>query len=429
MADKRAELLCFSRFFNNPKVTPAEILASAAARTAEAAAGRHVLLIEDATTLNFQAQAGRKRALGRVGNGQQVGMFIHPALAVDAADSTLLGVAAARIWRRFHTKAADYKSQPTEAKESQRWIATLLEARQALGGAALLTGIADREGDIYELFARVPDERTHLLVRCAQNRRLSEGGLLFERLAGFAEACRVSLELPARPGQAARTATLAVRFGQVSLCKPAHGADRRDPAQITLAAIEACEIDPPAGVKPVHWRLLTTHAVNSAEAALAMLELYRRRWIIEQLFRSLKSQALDIERSMLEEGAALERLAAAALVAATATLQLVQGRGEAGDTLPAGRVFSPAEIETLRVLVPRLEGRTLAQRNPHPAETLSWAAWVIARLGGWTGYGSERPAGPITMFRGLQRFHALAEGFALAKRHLSSQALYNVRRR
>ena len=426
MAESRAELVRFSRFFNNPKVTPAEILASAAARTAEAAAGRHVLLIEDSTQINFQAKAGRKRALGRIGNGAQLGLFIHPALAVDAADETVLGIAAAQIWRRFHRKAADYKSQPTELKESQRWIATLLDARQALGEAALVTGIADREGDIYELFARVPDARTHLLVRCAQNRRLGEGGLLFERLAAFPEACRVSLALPARPGQPARTATLVVRFGQISLRKPEHGADRRDPAQISLAAIEVCEIDPPAGVKPIHWRLLTTHAVSSAEDALSMIELYRRRWIVEQLFRTLKSQALDIEQSFVEDGAALERLAAAALVAATTTLQLVQGRGEAGRALPASRVFSPTEVETLQLLVPQLEGKTLKQKNPHPVHTLAWAAWVIARLGGWMGYASERPPGPITMFHGLQRFHAMAQGYALAKHHFSPQALYDV---
>jgi len=429
LADRRAELVCFSRFFNNPKVTPAEILATAAARTAEAAVGRHVLLIEDTSQINFQAKAGRKHALGSVGNGQQVGLLLHPALAVDAADSTLLGVAAARIWRRFHTKAPDYKSRPTEEKESQRWIATLLQARQALAGADMVTGIADREGDIYELFARVPDARTHLLVRCAQNRRLGEGGLLFERLAGFAEACRVVLELPARPGQAARTATLAVRFGPVSLCKPAHGADPRDPAQISLAGIEVCELDPPAGIKPIHWRLLTTHAVRSAEDALGVIDLYGRRWIIEQLFRTLKSQALDIEQSFVEEGAALERLAAAALVAATTTLQLVHARGKAGRALPARRVFSPAEIETLQVLVPRLEGKTVKQKNPHPAETLAWGAWAIARLGGWMGYASERPPGPITMFHGLQRFHAMAEGYALAKDHLSPQALYDLCKR
>ena len=425
LAETRAELVCFSRFFNNPKVTPAEILATAAARTADAAAGRHVLLIEDSTQVNFQAKAGRKRALGRVGNGEQLGLLIHPALAVDAADSTVLGIADAQIWRRFHRKAADYKSRPTEEKESQRWIATLLSARQALAEAALVTGIADREGDIYELFARVPDARTHLLVRCAQNRRLGEGGLLFERLAEFPQAGRVSLVLPARPGQPARTATLAVRFGQVSLCKPAHGAEARDPAQIRLAAIEVCEVDPPAGIRPIHWRLLTTHAVRSAEDARGMIELYRRRWIVEQLFRILKSQALDIEQSFVEEGAALERLAAAALVAATTTLQLVQARGEAGRAFPADRVFSPPEIETLRLLVPRLEGKTLKQTNPHPVQTLAWAAWVIARLGGWMGYASERPPGPITMFHGLERFHAMAQGYALAKHHLGFQALYD----
>ena len=95
-------------------------------------------------------------------------------------------------------------------------------------------------------------------------------------------------------------------------------------------------------------------------------------------------------------------------------MQLVQGRGEAGSNAPASRVFSPVEIIVLEVLARKFEGKTAKQKNPHPRHSLAWAAWCIARAGGWNGYASERPPGPITFARGLRRFHAIAEGFALA---------------
>jgi hypothetical protein len=128
----------------------------------------------------------------------------------------------------------------------------------------------------------------------------------------------------------------------------------------------------------------------------------------------LKSQGLDLEDSFISDGDALECLAATALIAAASVMQLVQGRGEAGSTVPASRVFSPVEIIVLEVLVGKFEGKTAKQKNPHPRHSLAWAAWCIARLGGWNGYASERPPGPITFARGLRRFHAMAEGFVLA---------------
>jgi hypothetical protein len=144
--------------------------------------------------------------------------------------------------------------------------------------------------------------------------------------------------------------------------------------------------------------------------------IYERRpqWDIEQLFRTLKSQGLDLEDSFLSDGDALECLAATALMAACSVMQLVQGRGEAGSALPASRVFSPAEISLIEALTRKFEGKTEKQKNPHPKQSLAWAAWCIARAGGWNGYASERPPGPITFARGFRRFHAIAEGFALA---------------
>jgi hypothetical protein len=93
-------------------------------------------------------------------------------------------------------------------------------------------------------------------------------------------------------------------------------------------------------------------------------------------------------------------------------LQLVQARdGRSGE--PAAVAFDPADLATLQALGPRLEGGTAARRNPHPSRSLAWAAWLVARLGGWDGYASSRPPGPITLKRGLDRFRAIAAGWRL----------------
>jgi hypothetical protein len=419
LADRRAEQVGFARFFRNPRVSAQEILATASTRTAQAATGRHTLLIEDSSEINYQPKSGRKRALGRVGNGRDIGLFVHPALAIDAADGTVLGLAGATIWRRHSAKRRDYQAQPIETKESYRWLETAAAARLRLDQSPLVTVIADREADIYELFARLPDERTHVLVRAAHNRAVGDGGRLFTTLATQREAGRLSLDLPARPGRPARSIQLAVRFTTATLRQPRRGADARDPREVKVNAVEVCEIEPPNPKDSVRWRLLTTHPVVTLDDAIAIVELYRGRWAVEQLFRTLKSQAIDIEASFLEDGEALERLAATALVAATAVMQLVHARSEAGRALPAARVFTPSQIAALQALTPQLEGKTAKQKNPHPPQTLAWAAWHIARLGGWTGYASERPPGPITFTHGLQRFQAIAEGYLLANTQTS----------
>jgi hypothetical protein len=418
LADTRAEKVGLTRFFRNPNVTAREILETAAARTAQAAAGRHVLVIQDTSEVNYQAKAERKRGLGRVGNGTDVGLFVHPALVVDAEDGSVLGLAGATIWRRDKVKDADYQSLPMEAKESHKWLATPVAARAALLGSApvrLITVVADREADIYELFARLPDERTHLLVRATRDRALAQkGGRLFATVAAQPEAGRLAFALAGRPGRTAREVKLAVRFCPVTLRQPRLGADGRDPGQLTLTMVEVREIDPPPGEEPIHWRLLTTHAVSSLEAAAGIVDLYRLRWTVEQLFRTLKAQVMGLEESFLADGDALECLAATTLLAACRVMQLVQGRGQAGHGHQASRLFSPVELRVVKALIAKFEGKTQKQKNPHPAGSLAWAAWCIARLGGWNGYAKERPPGPITFGRGLQRFYAITHGYILA---------------
>lgn len=161
--------------------------------------------------------------------------------------------------------------------------------------------IADREADIYEHFARVPDAQTHVLVRAVRDRALIEAGeRLLSKIAAEPEAGRLTFDLSGRPGRTARQATLAMRFCPVVLRRPKRGADLRDPPTIALNLVEAREIDPPPSEAPIVWRLLTTHPASTLAEAAWVVELYRHRWIVEQFFRTLKSQGLDLEHSFLK---------------------------------------------------------------------------------------------------------------------------------
>ena len=137
------------------------------------------------------------------------------------------------------------------------------------------------------------------------------------------------------------------------------------------------------------------------------------RWVIEQLFRVMKSQGLQLEDSQLASAERLVKLAAVATKAACIDIQLVQER-DGKHQLPASQVFTEPEIDTLDALGPTLEGKTERQQNQHPIRSLAWASWIIARLGGWNCY--YKPPGPITMRRGMEQFHAIHRGHRLDMR-------------
>ena len=148
LGGRRAAEVQFGRFLANAKVTPEKILAGAYARTAHAAAGRHVLAIQDTTELNYQAHRARVRGLGTVGNGVDAGLFLHPLLALDADDGTCLGLAHLHHWNRTQKASADYKKLPIEDKESFRWLQTAQAGQKVLSQARTVTIVADRESDI-----------------------------------------------------------------------------------------------------------------------------------------------------------------------------------------------------------------------------------------------------------------------------------------
>ena len=423
LSSGRAGEVQFGRFLSNKKVKVIELIDNICKSTIEASKDRHVLLIEDTTEANFQDHVNRVKGLGTVGNGKDVGFFVHPLLAVDAQEGVCLGLADLHIWQRTEPQSKDYKKLPIEEKESFRWIETAERGKSRLSQTPLLTVVADREADIYELWDRLPDERTHVLVRASQDRLLVHSEEDKEekerKLFGYMDCLAVEgsyiLDLPATKKRSKHDAVMVVRFGQVRIKRPQSRMDKSSSSDILVSIIDVREDDSSVvgNEVPIHWRLVTTHEVKSMAQARQCIEWYCQRWHIEQTFRTVKSQGLDIESSLIESGEKLEKLAVLAFSAAVKVMQLVMARD--GSTRPATDVFDEDDIEVLQHVGKSLEGKTEKQKNHYEVGSLAWSAWIIARLGGWKGYKSERKPGPITMLNGLKDFANIQRGWMMAK--------------
>ncbi len=236
------------------------------------------------------------------------------------------------------------------------------------------------------------------------------------------EAGRYLIKVAAKRGKwgkgqrAERTALVAVRFGEVTFKRPAC-AGKDVPASLTMRVVDVREVYPPEDPKQrIHWCLLTTHAVNTPGEAKQIVAWYRMRWTIEQVFRTMKTDGVDVETSQITTPGSLLKLVA--LIAAIRVMQLVIGRdGSTGQKL-TDVIADPVEVPALQAINGTLEGRTQKLKNPHDPACLAWYAWIAARLGGWSSYTSRgyKPPGPKIMAQGLKKLDAMVEGYLLANR-------------
>jgi len=407
----RAGEVAAHRYLASAHVTPQIIVSAFSARTAEACAGRRIVAAQDTTEINFSGRGRPAKGLGPAGDGVSAGFFIHPVLAVDAGSEAVLGLADAQIWTRGPERAPWRNRRPLAEKESGRWLKGAEAAAEVLKAAREVVVVSDQESDIYAHFARRPPS-VHLLVRARHDRALEGEGAagLFATLAAQPVLGTRAVRMASRgPGDAGRLATVALRSVRVRVARPASG-EPCDPTVLDLGLVESRELDPPPGVQPLHWRLATTLPVDGEAAAAEVVDLYRLRWRIEEVFRTLKRDGLRLEDSQAQDVERLFRIAALGLGAAVRILQLVDARD--GGSRPMSDVLDADLLEPAAALGRSRQGATERQKNPHPQGSLAWLAWIVARYGGWNCYG--KPPGPKTMAIGWQAFAANLSGYLLA---------------
>jgi hypothetical protein len=387
--------------------------------------GRHVLCIQDTSEVSLTAHDNRitdKTSLGRLDYASYaLGFKLHPALVMDAATLNPLGFSAIKLWHRPldmpNRRDRGFRNLSIQDKESYKWIEVAHNSKEVLCDAEMVTVIQDREADIYKVFTEIPDKKHHLIVRSSFDRILSEGLTLSKKLAGIPISGfhTISLKTDSRVARKQSQVRLEIRSCKVSIQKPGSSKMKGCPACQELYVVEAKEPSETFGKDKIYWRLLTTHPVEGFEMALQIVEWYRCRWYIEQVFRLLKQKGFQIEETELESGSAIRKLT---IIMLTAILKIIQMRlayQDENEGQPIQEVYNDEEIRCLSLINRKLQGNTIKQQNVHDPTKTKWATWIIARLGGWKAYESQGPPGVIALKRGLERFGFIIEGVSLVQ--------------
>lgn len=401
------ETIAAYRFFANQKVTPEKILAphrdATLARIAEHPV---VLLLQDTTELDYSGKQ-QTQGLGHLSYERRIGLLKHLTLAVTP-QRLCLGVTQAKIWGRS-PKAAQHKSRPIEDKESYRWIEGYRHACEIASQScqtSQIISIADREGDLYEMFVEAQtaaqglERHAQWIIRSCQNRALNEKSQsqpschekLHERMAHLQPLGEIELNLPARDKQPARVARLAVRSSTLELKAPYRKGVKLPP--VTLNAVWVSEIDAPAKTPRLEWLLLTSLDVRGFEQAVQVAKYYACRWQIEIFFKILKS-GCRIEQLQLQSDERLKPCIALYLIVAWRAL-FVTMLGRSCPDLPCSLIFEPEEWQSVWVI-------TQKQAPPDEPPSLQKCVAMIASLGGYLERKGDGPPGPMTLWIGLQR--------------------------
>jgi hypothetical protein len=389
----------------NPRweINLASLLAPHELQTARRmAAERVVLLAQDTTGLSYNSLR-QTTGLGSIGEGDSRGLFLH-SLQAFRLDGIPLGTAWAEVWARPpESDTAHRNEQSVDEKESGRWIRALQaaseRARQMPQTQVVVCG--DRESDIYELYDQMQaaPKNVHLLVRGQHDRCLNDETRLRETLSSLPAGGTLRVEVPRREGRPARTATLELRWQEVTLQPPAVALKKSWPP-LKVQAVLAREVGVPPGVQSIEWLLLTTWPVTSLKLARRMVRWYALRWGIECWHKVLKV-VCAVESRQMKSAQALERALALDMVVASRVL-LLSRFGQEHPALPAELFYSPEELEVLE-----LKKKDAAKYTESRKLTVLQANILVAMLAGYWGRTGDGHPGPQILAEGLRLLQAM----------------------
>ncbi len=404
-------------FWANRRIEASSIISAHTTSTIERIKEHQVVLaIQDKTELDL-GKRQRTRGIGAIGNQAARGLHLHTVLAVSNS-GVPLGLLEEKTWAREKArkgKGVKERRRKIAEKESSRWLESQDRSQNLIPPEISVITIADREADIYELFAQPRRRGSHLLIRAAQNRRIKKADRervkLFETLRSVSTCGEKRLELQRTPRRKARLATLTVRFTTVEL-QPPRGKEEIQ-SGIVVQAILAEEENPPAGEKAVSWLLLTTLPVLNYTDACDCLSKYAYRWLIERFHYVLKS-GCGIEELQLETAARMEKALATYAIVAWRLLWLTyEARAH-----PEKRIDEVLEEQEWQVLyLATQKQKQLANKSP----TLREGIRRIATLGGFLGRQGDGEPGVKTLWRGWQRLQDMLIGWQLMSESFSQE--------
>jgi hypothetical protein len=410
-----AETKAAYRFFGNDQIAWPEILAPHRASTLRRAASEPIVLVVQDTTLIDLSQFESTAGLGYLSMLSSRGLFLHSCLAVTPG-GVALGVIDQQMWirpiedRGKRGRSGDHRGC-TPDKESQRWLNGLQTTQTALAGHPQVVVVADREADMYDLFAAPRAANVQLLVRVRHQQRCveHEEQKLLRALAKEPARGTLVVQVPRQGERPAREAHLEVRWRTLAIRAPQGRHPKGRLPSIPLQFILLEEPSPPAGEKGVRWLLVTTLPVRTLSEAATCVQYYVRRWLIERFHYTLKSGCL-VEGHRFEKFETICRAIACLSIVAWRLLWMLTESRQHPDQ-PCTVVLSQPEWQTLEAIA---EKRYRRARRGQPPK-LGEAVHLIGKLGGHLGRKGDGPPGIKTLWRGLSRLSDLTTGWLIAQ--------------
>lgn len=401
------------RFLNNEKVTASAILKPHIAATVSRCEGaKRLLVLHDTTSFCFS-----NRGFGPLrGHVAGDGFFAHVALAVDGrGPRSPLGVMGVRTFERLARPKGQRKSQKERREDSElkHWGALVSEVEESLGDMRAVH-VMDRQADAYSLFGDMIGK--DFVIRGTHDRVAGSNGKRVQKIVrGKPVRFKRKVVVSARSGPGwnrnrhqptrdARNANLSVRATSIHLPRPknAHSAPQTTtPDQIQLNVVQVDEVRTPRGEQPIEWMLWTSLPIDTAEQIEEIVEIYRQRWLIEELFKAVKT-GCAYEKRRFETPHPLLNLLAVTLPVAYRLL-LLRHLSRTSPDVPAEHVLTSSQIAVLKA-TPRAK---LAE-TPNARDALH----AVARLGGHLRNNGD-PGWQI-LTRGYHELLVLEEGWLAA---------------
>lgn len=334
-----------------------------------------------------------------------MGCLLHSTLLVNN-NGLPLGLIDQKIYK--HTGAVKKSKQiPITEKESYRWLESLQNTNKLIKNKSVIT-VCDRESDIFEFFAEAEKLNAKILLRASYNRILFDSKHhTHENLWPYMQKQSIVisnvLDLPARNNMPERQAILDIRIAPIVVKPPqrAPKAQLDKLVDINLYAVYIIEPNPPEGIEPLEWMLLTNIEITSGKDALQAACWYRIRWQIENFHRILKS-GCKIEDCRLETYDRLKKIITLKSIIAFRLLWLTHINRNTPEE-SCDKVLTKPEWQALYCKVHK------TTKIPDKPPKVKDAILMIAKLGGFLGRKNDGNPGMTYIWRGWSKLCEITE--------------------
>lgn len=415
--NRNADLIGCYRLANNPKVSHAKLIAAHCARTQQlmAAVSGVLLVIHDTTEIDY---SGLDVAdLGPIGHGGCSGYLAHNSLAYDYQAKEVLGLAN----QTLHVRRKVPKGESPTAKrdhpnrESRLWKKgwSVLDPPPSQPGS-LRVNIADRGADMLEFIEAVQNAKDHYVIRSKSNRNIEIddgcGGVIGTKLHDWAATLTPvgtrTIQVACNHGQPARTAKVRVACGKLSIKPPHFRRGEYSGQALATCVVHVQEENPPPGVAPLRWILLTNVATENLHEANQRIDWYACRPVIEEYHKAMKT-GCGIELPQFTTGPALRAAIAILSVVATQLLRLRDlSRGSNATTQPATQVI---DVEYVRAI-------SLWRFDEVRVLSVHEFFLALGKLGGHLNRKHDGSPGWLVLWRGWTKLQLLVAGARGARR-------------